>query len=149
MAIQEMITYTKERVRDFVGAREESESYVWRDNTNEKSLKEGGAYFGIIHPEEEHSGPFHDFCVVIFPDENDGEKPWLLSLGVGSMGFRNDYNLSIKPGLRRLYESVITENGFCKTDLSDIENPIPAEYQEKIPHLSSKKINIKRVIEII
>jgi len=107
-----------------------------------------GAYFGIIRPEEEPTGSFHDFCIVLFPDPDDGQKPWLLCLGIGTLGFLNDYELSIKPGLRRIYESILSNNGFCKTDLSDTEKPLPMEFQEKYPHLSGTFSKYSKVLPI-
>src|SRR5690606_21203612 len=81
------------------------------------------AYFGFIHPEEETSGPFHDFSLTIFP--NDQNKPWLVCLGIGSSGFKNDYELATYPGLRRFFSRLIDERGFCKSDFSDIETGLP------------------------
>lgn len=48
--------------------------YIERNNTGPESLRDNGAYFGFIHPEEETSGPYHDFSLTIFP--NDQDKPW-------------------------------------------------------------------------
>ena len=86
--------------------------YVERNNTGQEALKDNGAYFGFIHPEEEASGPFHDFSLAIFP--NDQDQPWLVCLGIGSSGFKNDYELATYPGLRRLFSKLINEKGFCK-----------------------------------
>jgi 5-methylcytosine-specific restriction protein B len=49
-------------------------SYIFRNNTKEDALNQGGAFFGLISPDEEASGPYHDFSLVIFPDK-DGELP--------------------------------------------------------------------------
>src|SRR5208283_144212 len=52
-------------------------------------------------------------------------KPWLVCLGIGSNGFKNDYELATYPGLRRLFSKLISERGFCKSDFSDIETSLP------------------------
>lgn len=97
--------------------------YIERNNTGPESLRDNGAYFGFIHPEEETSGPFHDFSLTIFP--NDQDKPWLICLGIGSSGFKNDYELATFPGLRRLFSKLTDKRGFCKSDFSDIETSLP------------------------
>lgn len=117
--------FIKDKAKEF-GAKVENEfnkPYVERNNTGQEALKDSGAYFGFIHPEEETSGPFHDFSLTIFP--NDQNKPWLVCLGIGSSGFKNDYELATYPGLRRLFSKLINENGFCKSDFSDIETSLP------------------------
>lgn len=122
-----------ENVVDFIidcatkfGAKPELEfnkPYVLRRNIRSDALNDNGAYFGFIHTDEEISGPFHDFSLTIFP--NDQSKPWLVCLGIGSSGFKNDYELSTYPGLRRLFSRLTDERGFCKSDFSDIETSLP------------------------
>jgi DNA polymerase III delta prime subunit len=56
---------------------------------------------------------------------NAQSKPWLVCLGVGSNGFKNDYELATYPGLRRLFSKLTDERGFCKSDFSDIETSLP------------------------
>ena len=97
--------------------------YIERNNTGPESLRDNGAYFGFIHPEEETSGPYHDFSLTIFP--NDQDKPWLICLGIGLSGFKNDYELATFPGLRRLFSKLSDKRGFCKSDFSDIETSLP------------------------
>ncbi len=137
MIIEEVIEFMKQKIFELGGKEEEPRNFVFRKNIGNIALEEGGAYFGCIHSEEDPSGPYHDFCIVIFPDENNNENPWLLSLGVGSMGFRNDYDLAEKPGFRRSFESILSDTGFCKTDFSDIEQGLPREFTDRIPHLSA------------
>lgn len=123
--IDELRQFIKERAEQF-GARTNNEfnkPYVERNNTGSDALKDNGAYFGFIHPEEEAAGPFHDFSLTIFP--SDERKPWLVCLGIGSSGFKNDYELATYPGLRRLFSTLIDERGFCKSDFSDIETSLP------------------------
>ncbi|MDY2586104.1 McrB family protein [Winogradskyella aquimaris] len=125
MSIESIREFIKEKSIEF-GAKPENEfnkPYVERNNTGKEALKDNGAYFGFIHSEEEASGPFHDFSFTIFPSEND--KPWLICLGVGSSGFKNDYELATFPGLRRLYSRLTNDRGFCKSDFSDIETSLP------------------------
>lgn len=125
MSIENIRQFIKEKAEQF-GARTDNEfnkPYVERNNTGQEALKDNGAYFGFIHPEEEASGPFHDFSLTIFP--NDLNKPWLVCLGIGSSGFKNDYELATYPGLRRLFSKLTDERGFCKSDFSDIETSLP------------------------
>lgn len=124
-SIENIRKFVKEKAEEF-GAKTDNEfnkPYIERNNTSQEALKDNGAYFGLIHPEEEVSGPFHDFSLTIFP--NDQGKPWLVCLGVGSSGFKNDYELATYPGLRRLFSKLIDSNGYCKSDFSDIETSLP------------------------
>lgn len=125
MIIDNIRHFIREKAEQF-GAKTDNEfnkPYVERNNTSQEALKDNGAYFGFIHPEEEASGPFHDFSFTIFP--NDQNKPWLICLGIGSSGFKNDYELATYPGLRRLFSKLTNERGFCKSDFSDIETSLP------------------------
>ena len=152
MAFEELIEFTKEKIKELGGKEEEPKNYVFRNNTGNIALEEGGAYFGFINPEEDPTGAYHDFCVVLFPDERNGENPWLLSLGIGSMGFRNDFELAERPGFRRAFESILSETGFCKTDFTDIEKGLPREFTDRIPHLSptlKKYSSVLPVCEIL
>ncbi|MFV8336116.1 AAA family ATPase [Flavobacterium sp. RSP29] len=125
MIIDNIRQFIKDKAEQF-GAKAENEfnkPYVERKNTGQEALKDNGAYFGFIHPDEDTSGPFHDFSLTIFPNEQN--KPWLICLGIGSSGFKNDYELATYPGLRRLFSNLINERGFCKSDFSDIETSLP------------------------
>jgi 5-methylcytosine-specific restriction enzyme B len=125
MRIETIRQFIKDNAVQF-GAKTDNEfnkPFVERNNTGKEALKDNGAYFGFIHPEEEASGPFHDFSLTIFP--NDQDKPWLVCLGIGSSGFKNDYELATYPGLRRLFSKLTDERGFCKSDFSDIETSLP------------------------
>lgn len=126
MSIESIRQFIKEKAEKF-GARTDQEfnkSYVERNNTGPEALQDNGAYFGFIHPEEEPSGPYHDFSFVIFPSVEEG-KPWLVCLIIGSLGFKNDYELATFPGPRRLFSKLTKEKGFCKSDFSDIETSLP------------------------
>lgn len=132
--IERTIEFVKELAANF-GAKNGDlvSSYVFRSNTKEDALKQGGAFFGLIPPDEEASGPYHDFSLVIFPDKDD--NPWLISLVVGSLGFKNDYELAALPGVRRLFSSIVNEDGFCKTSFLDIESNLPKQFKLKVPNL--------------
>ncbi|MEK6531424.1 MAG: hypothetical protein AABZ23_02890 [Deltaproteobacteria bacterium] len=125
MSIETIKQFIEDEAKLF-GAKvdiEFNKPYVLRNNTGTEALKDNGAYFGFIHPDEEASGPFHDFSLTIFP--NNLGKPWLVCLGIGSNGFKNDYELATFPGLRRLFSKLVDEKGFCKSDFSDIETSLP------------------------
>jgi 5-methylcytosine-specific restriction enzyme B len=116
---------------------EYGKSYILRNNTKPDALKDNGAFFALISPDEENSGPFHDFSIAIFP--NDQGKPWLLALGIGSSGFKNDYELATYPGLRRLFSQLVNADGFAKSDLSDIETSLPKNIvgHESLQHIKN------------
>lgn len=123
--IEDIRQFIRDKAIEF-GAKPETEfnkPYIERNKTGQEALKDNGAYFGFIHPEEETSGPFHDFSLTIFP--NVQGKPWLVCLGIGSSGFKNDYELATYPGLRRLFSKLIDHRGFCKSDFADIETSLP------------------------
>lgn len=148
MSIENIRQFIKEKAEQF-GAKvdvEYNKSYIERNNTGHEALKDNGAYFGFIHPEEETSGPFHDFSFTIFP--NDQNKPWLICLGIGSSGFKNDYELATYPGLRRLFSTLINNNGFCKSDFSDIETSLPKSITGNI-ELQHIKNTIKTYTKVL
>ena len=142
MSIENTISFIEQKAADF-GAKTENEfnkPYILRNNTGADALKDNGAYFGFIHPEEENSGPFHDFSIAIFP--NVDNKPWLVCLGIGSSGFKNDYELATFPGVRRLFSKLVNDNGFCKSDFSDIETSLPKSLTGK-----SELLHIKNTLK--
>lgn len=133
--IDAIIEFIKSEAKRF-GADDSDElvkSFIFRNNTGSDALKNGGAYFGFISPEEENSGPYHDFSLVVFPDSED--KPWMVTLILGSLGFRNDYELGNMPGVRRLFSKIIDNDGFSKTSYLDMETSLPKEYQARVPYL--------------
>jgi len=132
--IERTIEFVKELAENF-GTKNEDvlKDYIFRNNTKEDALNQGGAFFGFISPEEETSGPYHDLSLVIFPDKED--RPWLISLVVGSLGFKSDYELASLPGVRRLFSSIVSEDGFCKTSFLDIESTLPKQLTSKVPNL--------------
>lgn len=150
MSIENIKQFIKEKAEQF-GAKVDNEfnkAYVLRNNTSNEALKDDGAFFGFIHPEEEASGPFHDFSLTIFP--NDKGKAWLVCLGIGSSGFKNDYELATYPGLRRLFSKLIDENGFCKSDFSDIETSLPKSItnNENLQHIKNTIKTYNKVLPV-
>lgn len=141
-----------ETIRTFV--KEEAEKfgakgfYIERNNTKADALNDNGAYFGFIHPSEENSGPFHDFSFTIFP--NDQNKAWLICLGVGSSGFKNDYELATYPGPRRFFSKLIDADGICKSDFSDIESSLPRSFldQEELTHIKKTLDKYRNVLPV-
>lgn len=113
-------------------------SYL-RENYNGDVLAKGGAFFGLVQETEGASGAYHDFSLVVFPDEL--EREWVVSFGIGSLGFRNDYDLAAKPGIRRRFNKLVTENGFIKPDFLDIESGLPEHFTSKVEHLQ-KTLNM-------
>lgn len=149
MIIENIRQFIKEKAEQF-GAKTDNEfnkSYVERNNTGPEALKDNGAFFGFIHPEEEPSGPYHDFSFVIFPSAEEG-KPWLVCLGIGSSGFKNDYELATYPGLRRLFSKLINERGYSKSDFSDIETGLPKSITNS-PELQHLKNTIKTYTKVL
>lgn len=139
MTIDNIRQFIRDKAEQF-GAKTDSEynkPYIERNNTGHEALKDNGAYFGFIHPEEEASGPFHDFSLTIFP--SDQNKSWLVCLGVGSSGFKNDYEIATYPGLRRLFSRLVNERGFCKSNFSDIETSLPKSItaNEDVQHIKN------------
>lgn len=153
--IKEVITLIKEWATEF-GATNENEfskSYGFRENIKSDALKDNGAFFGLIHPEEEQSGAYYDYSFVIFPTEE--EKPWVVSFCVGSSNFQRDLELASRPGLRRLFSKLTDENGYCSPDFTNTTSSLPGSFSRisKIQHLSrtikkySTVINSCQIIE--
>ena len=134
--IDKTIEFVKDLASKF-GAEdnEKRKDYVFRRNIGKENEEDDGAYyFGFIDPEESNSGPFRDLSFVIFPDKKDG--PWLVVLGIGTQGFNKDTEIASTPGLRRLFKSITSKDGFVKTSFIDIETPLPKEFQAKLPNLN-------------
>ena len=135
MSIESIREFIKNKAKEFGGQIDLD--YIERNNTIDEAFNKGRAYFGLISLEEERQGPYHDFSIVIFPSKEVG-KSWILALGVGSMGFKNDYELASYPGLKRLFSKIIKpDNGYIKSDFSNIEDGLPKEFfgREDIIHL--------------
>lgn len=135
---------------ELFGAKTDAEfnkPYVERNNTKQDALQDNGAYFGFIHPDEENSGPFHDFSLTIFPTDQDN-KAWLVCLGIGTLGFKNDYELATFPGLRRLFSKLVDDRGSCKSDFSDLETSLPKGITAH-PELQHIKNSIKTYQKVL
>ena len=148
MSIDNIRQFIKDKAKEF-GANTDVEfnkPYIERNNTGTEALKDNGAYFGFINAEEETSGPYHDFSLVIFPTNQD--KAWLICLGIGSSGFKNDYELATYPGLRRLFSNLTNNRGFCKSDFSDIESGLPKTITNN-PDLQHIKSTIKTYSKVL
>jgi hypothetical protein len=148
--IDDIREFIKIKANEF-GAHNETNSnrsYIERNDTRPEALEDGGAYFGFIHPDEENSGPYHDFSFNIFPTVT--EKPWLICLGIGSLGFKNDYEIATYPGLRRLFSKLVNENGFYKSDFSDIETNLPRSLtgNDKLQHLKNTIKTYSKVLPV-
>jgi hypothetical protein len=150
MSIENIILFVRNKAASF-GAKIENtsnKSPFERNNVGSEALKDNGAYFGFISPDEEPSGPFHDFSLTIFPtDEN---KAWLVCLGIGSSGFKNDYELATYPGLRRLFTKLVNDDGFCKSDFSDIETSLPKTLtgREDLQHIKNTIKTYTKVLPV-
>jgi len=151
--IEKIIEYLEKKAQEF-GAKnidENTKDYVLRKNINSDAFKNGGAYFGFIHPSEEPSGPYHDFSLVVFPSNKDADH-WVVCLGIGSLGFKNDFELATFPGVKRLFNSIIKkDDSFCKTDFSDIETSLPKSFlnnNEKISSIKKTLETYKKVLPV-
>lgn len=126
---------------------------IIRDNANGKQNdREGflkGAYFGFIRDEEEYSGAFHDFSLAIFPQIDN--KACVIALGIGSLGFANDYDIASLPWVRRLFSRLRKEGRktFFKNDFSDIESSsldLMSEIKNNYPDLKKVIDTYKKVL---
>lgn len=110
--------------------RSDKRRYVERRNigkSNGDAFPEKGAYFGCISKGEENRGAYSDLCVVIFPsnEPEDADDRWLVALAVGSLGFKDDYDIVTLPGTRRLFIRKMygnKTNTFIKNDFLDVES---------------------------
>lgn len=100
---------------------------VWRNNLHPEKEDDfrKGAYFGLVNANEELTGAYSDFSLVIFPNAECSH--FVIALGVGSLGFNKDYTVATLPWLRRLFlklrDSKYSGKQFYKVDFSDIESP--------------------------
>lgn len=145
MSLENIRQFIKEKAEQF-GAK--NDSYGFRDNTeNSFNPNTPGAYLGLVEFEEGTSGVYHDFSFVIFPSDEEAET-LIVTLGIGSQGFKNDYNLATYPGLRRLFSRLTNEKGYCKTDFSDIETSLPKKFIDLIESEYLKK-SIQKYKEVL
>ena len=64
---------------------------IIRENLEAPAFTDGSAFFAFISSEEEPAGQYSDFSFVVFPDDKEQVHFCVVCLGVGSSGFRNDY----------------------------------------------------------
>lgn len=87
-------------------------------------------FFAFINPSEAQSGPYSDFSLVFFPDGSD-KHTYTMAIGVGTEGFKNDYELAKNPGLRRHFLKLLPQgnkfHAFCKPNFTDIESCISSD----------------------
>lgn len=112
------------------GLIEKSEGRKKQNSVIRKNLGGGDdnvPYFAFINPVEPPSGPYSDFSLVFLPAGDQKDK-YVMSIGVWSEGFRNDYDLATNPGMRRLFLKLLPSNEgyypFCKPKFTDIETPV-------------------------
>jgi 5-methylcytosine-specific restriction enzyme B len=138
MAIQEVIDFVLGKAGEFGALPQDNpnRSYMFRNNAKDGPSDANKAYFGLVQPEEEPQGPYHDFSFTVMPAE-DG-NPWLVSICAGSSGFKNDYELATYPGLRRLFSKLVDNDGVCKSDFSDLTTSLPRSFRSRpdVQHLS-------------
>lgn len=118
-----------------------------KQNNRDEYLK--GAYFGFIRDEEEYNGAFHDFSLAIFPQIDN--KACVIALGIGSLGFANDYDIASLPWVRRLFSRLRKEGRktYFKNDFSDIESSsldLMAEIKNNYPDLKKVIDTYKKVL---
>lgn len=138
MAIQDVIDFVVSKAHEF-GADPDSsshKSYVLRNNTRDGASDDKKAYFGLVQAGEETTGPYHDFSLTVMPA--DPGKNWIVSICVGSSGFKNDFELATFPGPRRLFAKIVDDRGYCKSDFSDITTALPKEFRgrDDLQHLT-------------
>lgn len=120
---------------------------IVRDNATGKTTDaeafKKGAYFGFVREDEDYIGGYHDFSLVFFP-QIDGEA-CVVALGVGSLGFANDYDIASLPWVRRMFLELHREGSktYFKNDFSDIDSPALGLSEE----INCNYSNLKTVIE--
>lgn len=123
------LSFFEDKIKEFGGVYRGNKKYVFRKNVGSNSgtsFPDKGAYFGCINEGEEPSGVYSDLSIVVFPSNEDKAKDdrWIIALGVGSLGYKNDYALASLPGTRRLFANHLERdvNNFIKNDFLDIES---------------------------
>jgi len=116
------VEYFKNTIDSFGGISRGNPKYVFRKNVN-NPFPDIGAYFGCISEGEENTGAYSDLSIVVFPSNEavKNDDRWIIALGVGSLGFKNDYHLVSLPGTRRFFMNCLSHDSFIKNDFMDIE----------------------------
>ncbi len=80
--------------------------------------------------------------MVFFPAGDDVHK-YIISVGVGSEGFREDYELATTPGMRRLFMKLlpadVAHHPFCKPKFTDIETRVDLKAIEDTTNINLDK----------
>lgn len=110
-------------ISSFGGVSRGKEKYILRKNIN-TPFPDSGAYFGCISEDEEPAGAYSDLSIVVFPsNESDvNDDRWIVALGVGSLGLKNDDHIASLPGTRRLFVNSLTNDTFVKNEFLDVES---------------------------
>jgi hypothetical protein len=151
MDINELIAFIENEARRFGAITDQNDpnrSYILRNNARDGYSDENKAYVGLVQPDELPSGQYHDFSFTVMPGTNS--LPWLVTICVGSLGFKNDYELAAFPGLRRFFAPLVDGNGICKSDFSDIETPLPKEFVKRaeLAHLKRTVTEYSKVFSV-
>lgn len=112
----------EEIINGFGGVYSSTKKYVMRKNVG-APYPDKGAYYGCIADGEDLTGVYSDLSIVIFPsnEESDSDDRWIVALGVGSLGYKNDYDIVSLPGTRRAFLRCLHRNSFIKNSFLDIE----------------------------
>ena len=87
----------------FESQTRKTKNAVWRKNIHPEKEEDfrKGAYFGLVNADEEPTGAYSDFSLVIFPNAECSH--FVIALGVGSLGFNKDFTVATLPWLRRSF----------------------------------------------
>ena len=123
VSVKDYTRFFEDQISSFGGVSRGNKKYVFRKNVN-NPFPDKGAYFGCISEGEDPSGAYSDLSIVVFPsnEPNDADDRWIIALGVGSLGYKNDYSLVSLPGTRRLFVKYLDSSDFIKNDFMDIES---------------------------
>lgn len=111
-------------IDEFGGISRGNKKYVFRKNVGSDAFKTGGAYFGCIAEGEDPSGAYSDLCIVVFPSDepNDADDRWIISLAVGSLGYKNDFQIASLPGTRRMFVKYLEADSYVKNSFLDVDS---------------------------
>lgn len=123
IAVNDYVDFFEKTIINFGGISRGKAKFIMRKNVN-SPFPDTGAYYGCISVDEEPAGAYSDLSIVIMPsnEDNEADDRWMISLGVGSLGYKNDYQLVSLPGTRRLFVNSLPSNSFIKNDFLDIES---------------------------
>lgn len=126
MTIEQLEMSVMDHIKD---VKSPDKKYIRRLNPS----NENTPFISLIRPEEERSGPYSDFSFVVFPDDAKDIKRCIVSVVVGSRGFRNDYDNARLPWWRR--EFMTLRDARCKNRFTDLESEL--EVYEGFPDVQS------------